>query len=117
MAAPEPSSTHTKALIFDLMGTCCDWLSSILPALEAAPPLPALPRDKLRQFALSWRAGFFKEISIRFQAGQPVEDIDITHRRVLNYLLTAKGITPSHWDDSVRVRLVEAWHTQQGHRF
>ena len=51
---------------------------------------------------------------MRFDAGQAVEDTDITHRRVLNYLLTARGVTPGEWDDGVRARLVGAWHVQEG---
>ena len=114
--APTPTSLpKTKAVIFDLIGTCCDWRSSVLPALQAAPSVAALPLDSLSQFALDWRAGFFKEIDIRYQAGQPIEDIDTTHRRVLNYLLSARGITPAHWNDGVRKNLVQAWHDQQGH--
>ena len=77
-------SPPPKALIFDLMGTCCDWYSSILPILGSAPPLPSLPLKALEQLAKDWRAGFFEEIEARFQAEAPAEDIDVTHRRVLN---------------------------------
>ena len=101
-----------KALVFDLMGTCCDWKSSILPALQAAPPLSALPSDSLPELAKDWRQGFFREVTNRYEARQPVEDIDVTHRRVLNWLLLAKGITPTQWDDAVRSRLIRAWHVQ-----
>ena len=110
-AAPNPS--NPKALIFDLMGTCCDWHSSILPALQSAPAIPALPAEALSQFAVEWRAGFFKEVETRRQAGQALEDIDVTHRRVLNYLLLARGVTPAQWDDGVRNGLVQAWHKQK----
>ena len=47
---------------------------------------------------------------MRHEAGQPVEDIDITNRRVLNWSLMKRGITPSMWDDGVRRELVESWH-------
>lgn len=96
------------------MGTCCDWQSSVLPALHHAPSVPALPPDALLQLAADWRAGFFKEVKMRTDAGQAIEDIDVTHRRVLNWLLLAKGVRPAQWDDSVRNRLVQAWHVQQG---
>ena len=101
-----------KALIFDLMGTCCDWKSSILPALQAAPSVSALPPNSLLGLATDWREGFFKEAANRYEARQPVEDIDVTHRRVLNWLLLARGITPAQWDDTVRSRLIQAWHVQ-----
>ena len=111
--ADSGSSSGPKALVFDLMGTCCDWYSSILPALRSAPSLPALAPDALAQLAKDWRAGFFTEAAARYEARQPVEDIDVTHRRVLNWLLLARGVTPAQWDDSVRNRLIQAWHVQQ----
>ena len=113
MASPSPHPSNPKALIFDLIGTCTDWYTSILPALQSAPPLPTLPAAALPQLAVEWRAGFFKEVDTRRQAGQSVEDIDVTHRRVLNYLLLARGVTPAMWDDGVRNGLVLAWHRQK----
>ncbi len=113
MASVAPTPSNPRALVFDLIGTCCDWYSSILPALQSAPAIPALPAEALSQFAIEWRAGFFKEVETRRQAGQPLEDIDVTHRRVLNYLLLARGVTPAQWDDSVRNELVQAWHKQK----
>jgi len=107
----DPSS-GPKALVFDLMGTCCDWYSSILPALQAAPSIPALPPDALAKLAADWREGFFKEANMRYEARQPVEDIDVTHRRVLNWLLLARGVSPRDWDGGVRSKLVQAWHVQ-----
>jgi hypothetical protein len=103
-----------KALIFDLMGTCCDWYSSIVPALLSSPNLPILPPAELFQLAKDWRAGFFDEIHKRFQAKEPAEDIDVIHRRVLDRLLDAKGVKFTLWDDTVRQRLVYQWHLQIG---
>lgn len=113
MASAAPSPSNPRALILDLMGTCCDWHSSILPALQSAPAIPTLPAEALSQFAIEWRAGFFKEVETRRQAGQALEDIDVTHRRVLNYLLLAREVTPAQWNDSVRNELVQAWHRQK----
>lgn len=112
MSSHAPAS-GPKALIFDLMGTCTDWYSSILPALQSAPSIPPLPRESLPDLAADWREGFFKEAKMRYEAGQLVEDIDITHRRVLNWLLLARGVTPAMWDDSVRDKLVQTWHVQK----
>lgn len=105
-------SSGPKALVFDLMGTCCDWKSSILPALQCAPSIPALPSGEIPNLADDWREGFFKETNMRYEARQPVEDIDVTHRRVLNWLLLSRGITPAHWNDRVRNELIQAWHAQ-----
>lgn len=112
-ATYDPTAAGPKALIFDLMGTCTDWYASILPALQSAPSIPALPPDSLEDLAAHWREGFFKEAKMLYEARQPVEDIDVTHRRVLNWILLARGVTPAMWDDSVRNRLVQAWHVQQ----
>jgi hypothetical protein len=103
-----------KTLIFDLMGTCCDWYSSLLPALTSSPDPPLLPSLELSQLALGWRAGFFDEIHARFQAGEAAEDIDVTHRRVLDRILHEKGIDLSMWNDEVRRKLVDQWHKQIG---
>ncbi|PSN72637.1 HAD-like protein [Corynespora cassiicola Philippines] len=103
-----------KVIFFDLMGTCCDWLSSMLPLLQSCPPHPSLtpPEIKLRHLAIAWREGFFDEIHRRFEQQQPSEDIDITHRRVLDKLLGARGIDRSVWDDRTRAGLVHQWHVQ-----
>ncbi|KUJ23709.1 haloacid dehalogenase [Mollisia scopiformis] len=103
-----------KALVFDLMGTCCDWHSSLLPSLQASPTLEQLPSSELSKFANDWRAGFFAEIHARFQARDPTEDIDITHRRLLDRLLSARGVDLKIWDEDVRQKLVDQWHFQIG---
>lgn len=51
---------------------------------------------------------------MRREASQSIEDIDVTHRRVLNWLLLARGVTPAQWDDGVRNKLVGAWHELRG---
>lgn len=104
---------ETKALIFDLMGTCCDWHSSLMPVLFSCPPIPATEALDYSKLATDWRAGFFKEIHARFEAQQPQEDINATHRRVLDRLLDERNISMKIWDDSVRQKLVNAWHQQQ----
>ncbi|PVH83898.1 haloacid dehalogenase [Cadophora sp. DSE1049] len=96
------------------MGTCCDWHSSILPALQAGPSTPLLPSSEFPKLATDWRAGFFKEIHARFEAGLPAEDIDVTHRRVLDRLLEEKGIDEAAWEEDMRRELVDRWHVQIG---
>jgi 2-haloalkanoic acid dehalogenase type II len=109
MAAPTQ-----KAIFFDLMGTCCDWLSSLLPVLRSLPPHPSLhpAETDLRQLAIAWREGFFDEIHARFRDREPTEDIDVTHRRVLDRLLQRRGIGIDVWDETVRNQLVHLWHMQ-----
>ncbi len=98
-----------QALVFDLMGTCTDWRSSILSALDSK-----LPLADSHSFAMDWRAGFFGEIHRRFQAGEDPEDIDITHRRVLDRLLSECNIGMEAWDEETRNDIVRSWHIQQG---
>ncbi|KAK4705247.1 hypothetical protein P7C70_g959, partial [Phenoliferia sp. Uapishka_3] len=100
--------------VLDLMGTCCDWHSSILPALRDAPLLPALPASGLPAFASEWRATFFKEIHRQFQASEGPENIDFTHRKVLDQMLDARGIGMGDWGEDVRCELVMRWHLQIG---
>jgi 2-haloalkanoic acid dehalogenase type II len=103
-----------KVIFFDFMGTCCDWLTSLLPALQACPPHSSLTpaESRLRELAIAWREGFFREIHARFKRDEPQEDIDITHRRVLDRILEGNGIGLDVWNDSVRDRLVRQWHMQ-----
>lgn len=109
MAAP-----IQRAIFFDLMGTCCDWLSSLLPVLQSCPPHSSLepPTTKLHTLAIAWREGFFAEIHTRFTRGEPLEDIDVTHRRVLDALLEERGIGLEEWGEDVRAKLVRQWHLQ-----
>jgi hypothetical protein len=101
------------------MGTLTDWHSSILPILETSPAHPALPPSSLPQLAASWRAGFFEEIQARFDTGLPDEDIDVTHRRVLDRLLEGMGVGFGEegemgWNDEIRRRAVGGWHVMHG---
>ena len=107
------SSASPQALIFDLMGTVCDWNTVILSALSSSRVVPGLDLPKL---AADWRSGFFVEIHERFESGLPAEDIDVTHRRVLDRLLDERGVSVIEWDEETRQRLVAQWHYQVGWR-
>ncbi|KAJ7057085.1 haloacid dehalogenase [Mycena amicta] len=92
------------------MGTCTNWKSSIVACLQRQPPT-AQPVN-LDSLAANWRAEFFKEIHRRFAQGEPTEDIDITHRRLLDSLLDEAGVDFATWDEDVRRNLVQQWHHQ-----
>ncbi|KAJ7031637.1 haloacid dehalogenase [Mycena alexandri] len=96
------------AVCFDLMGTCTDWKSSIVASLEQQPATNV----DLPSLAAAWRSVFFQEIHRRFEQGDPTEDIDITHRRVLDALLDEAGISFAIWGEDVRQILVNSWHNQ-----
>lgn len=111
-----------RALIFDLVGTCTNWRSPIVAALQSqcsSVPvlLPSLQSEEdLVRFASDWRMGFFREIHQRFERRDPQEDIDLTHRRVLDQLLSRKEtlVTMDVWGDEIRSDLVQSWHHQDG---
>lgn len=107
MSNPFPTC---RALIFDLMGTCCDWHTSILSVLSNLPLPKSIPKSSLSDLALEWRAAFFSEIHDRFEQALPQEDIDKTHRRTLDTILARRGVTLTEWNGEIRDRLVSAWH-------
>lgn len=103
---------NARILFFDLMGTLCNWHTSIISLLTTLPSPPTLPKNQLSDFALQWRAAFFQEIHSRFLAGEEQEDIDTTHRRTLDNLLEQNGVTMNSWDENIRETLVKEWHHQ-----
>lgn len=105
-------SSKPRALIFDLMGTCLDWHTSILPSLSKL--LPAASKEKVSQLALNWRQGFFDEIHARFEAGEPQEDIDVTHMRILKRPLKTSHLRQDNVNVSRLEDCVSAWHSQKG---
>ena len=120
--APSNSEQQYKALIFDLMGTCLDWHSSIATVLDQQmiklaqreQSNPPAVEDHSR-LTLEWRQGFFDEIHARFNAGKDPEDIDETHRRVLQRLLDQVEWTRyARMSDEDREVCIRAWHSQSG---
>jgi FMN phosphatase YigB (HAD superfamily) len=107
MSSRAPSSlSSVRALVFDLMGTCVDWHASLAPLLPPGTPASLLA---------DWRQGFFAETHALFAAGAPPEDIDATHRRVLDRLLDQHGWgVEQGWTEPKRRELVRAWHVQEG---
>lgn len=107
------SRAPIKALIFDLMGTCLDWHSTVSPILKEAVSSSNEIRSSPPN-ALAWRHRFFNEIHSRFEAGLLQEDIDETHRRTLLALLNDGGwaMEPEKVEACVR-----AWHSQKGNSY
>jgi hypothetical protein len=106
--------SHVQALVFDLMGTCTDWHTSITAAMGGHPIPPPLTEADLPALASEWRAGFFRAIIASFNAGEESPDIDIVHAQVFDELLEARGVSAdSVWDTKRRGGLVQAWHSQK----
>ncbi|KAF2721934.1 haloacid dehalogenase [Polychaeton citri CBS 116435] len=107
-----------KMILFDFMGTCLDWHTPMIPVLTSAfetasksygskPP----NREHISAFALRWRQGFFDEVAARSKQDLPLEDIDVTHRRVLDGLLKEES-SQNGWTSGMRDECVQQWHKQ-----
>lgn len=60
-----------KAVLFDFMGTCLDWHSSIVAALPAS-----IPEDQRIKFALEWRQTYFDHVGISSLCPLPNDNKD-----------------------------------------
>ena len=104
---PTPK-TQIKAVLFDFMGTCLDWHSSILPILPSA-----LSQDAKSDIALEWRQAYFDANTARLRNGEQPEDIDITHRRTLLNLLDKHPDIKPLFTQEVQEKAIAAWHRQK----
>lgn len=102
-----------QVLVFDLMGTCTDWHTSIVAAMLRQAPPPPLTDADLPVLAMAWRTGFFRAIFASYTAGEQAPSIDEVHARVLDAILAERGVGTEVWNASVREQLVHAWHDQQ----
>jgi 2-haloalkanoic acid dehalogenase type II len=105
---PATSKTQIKAVLFDFMGTCLDWHSSILPILPSA-----LSKDTKSDFALEWRQAYFDANTDRLRNGELPEDIDTTHRRTLLDLLDKHPDIKALFTQEVQEKAIAAWHRQK----
>lgn len=99
---PPPALAAVRALTFDVFGTVVDWHGSI--AAEVARM--GLPVDG-GAFALAWRAGYAPAMQQVRSGALPWTNIDGLHRRILDGLLAARGIT---LDEAAADELNRVWH-------
>jgi hypothetical protein len=114
MSAPTNPKPRPKALLFDFMGTCLDWHTSITQGFSSINPSSPINGAQASEIAMAWRLGYFKERRARSDAGLSVEDIDVTHRRVLDRLLKERGFGYGEWREEDRQKLAMKWHSQLG---
>ncbi|KAJ7137542.1 (S)-2-haloacid dehalogenase IVA [Mycena crocata] len=105
---PTQPTNQIKAVLFDFMGTCLDWHSSIVAVLPSS-----IPDDAKSKFALDWRQTYFDANTARIAAGEPTEDIDITHRRTLLEMLDRHPDLKPHFTAEVQEQAIKAWHAQR----
>lgn len=104
---PTSRKGQIKAVLFDFMGTCLDWHSSILHILPSA-----LSQDAKSDFALEWRQFYFDAIAAQARTGEPPEDIDYTHLQTLLDVLDEHLDIKSLFIQDVQDKAVAAWHGQ-----
>lgn len=100
-----------RTVIFDFMGTCLDWHSSIIAALPQD-----IPEQDRSSFALQWRQTYFDANTKRIADGLPTENIDVTHSKTWDQMLTKDSFAnylPLLQTVGVKDRCMTAWHSQQ----
>jgi 2-haloacid dehalogenase len=105
---PSSGKGPIKAVLFDFMGTCLDWHSSILAILPSA-----LSQEAKSDFALEWRQTYFDANVARLRNGEAPENIDITHRRTLRDVLDKHPEIKPLFTPDVQEKAVAAWHAQK----
>ncbi|KAF4627583.1 hypothetical protein G7Y89_g10570 [Cudoniella acicularis] len=108
MATLPTNKGQIKAVLFDFMGTCLDWHSSILPVLPST-----LSQDAKSNFALEWRQSYFDANTARLRNGESPENIDTTHRRTLLALLDKNPDIKPLFTPDVQEKAIAAWHSQK----
>jgi len=77
-----------RALTFDVFGTVVDWYGSIVAEVARI----GLPTEGGR-FALDWRAGYQPAMQEVRSGALPWTNIDGLHRRILDRILAARGLS------------------------
>jgi 2-haloacid dehalogenase len=109
MSTQRPNQkVQIKAVLFDFMGTCLDWHSTIISVLPST-----LTAEAKANFALQWRQTYFDANTARIQNGEPPEDIETTHRRTLHELLGKHPDFKPLFTQAIQDKAVAAWHSQK----
>lgn len=100
-----------KTVLFDFMGTCLDWHSHIVANLPHE-----LPEHLRCSFALEWRQAYFDANSFRLAQGLPPEDIDLTHARTWDEVISRDDFASAQSllsaTKGVKENCIAAWHHQ-----
>ena len=96
-----------QALCFDIFGTVVDWRTSIIREGQLLGERLALSSLDWAAFADDWRAGYQPAMHEVRTGALPWTDIDGLHRRILDRLLAARGLTLDEADAAAFNRV---WH-------
>ncbi|CAE6464751.1 unnamed protein product [Rhizoctonia solani] len=107
---PEPLK-NVRALVFDLFGTCLDWHTPLLSALQTARP--EVSEDDWSTFALAWRTAFLVQAITegRKNTFRPIKELYLDG---LSDLLKGGAGKPgeiaSKWTGEQRESAVAVWN-------
>ena len=79
---------RTEALIFDVFGTCVDWLTSVAAEIDAA-----IPAGDGSALALEWRAEYDPAMKRVRDGGRGYVALDVLHRENLDRVLDRHGLS------------------------
>jgi 2-haloacid dehalogenase len=97
----------TKALLFDVFGTCVDWFGSVSAALsKVADELN--PDARVSDFTLAWRQAYFDGMAEVRAGNMPWRKVDEIHREALDRLLIEYGL--DQLTEQQRIQLNLIWH-------
>ncbi|PVH95334.1 HAD-like protein [Periconia macrospinosa] len=98
-----------KAILFDYMGTCLDWHSSVVSTLP-----PSMPPEQASQLALQWRQQYFDLNQARVSRNLPVEPFDDTLAKALDIVLSDQFKNlERHFDGNAKKRAIRAFHNEK----
>ena len=97
----------TRALVFDVFGTCVDWRTSVAREVTAAARAKGVTVDGAA-FADAWRANYQPSMERVRSGARPWTILDVLHRETLDELLPRFGL--AMLDEGERGHLDRAWH-------
>ena len=97
----------TRALVFDVFGTCVDWRTSVAREVTAAARAKGVTVDGAA-FADAWRANYQPSMERVRSGARPWTILDVLHRETLDELLPRFGL--AMLDEGERDHLNRAWH-------
>ncbi len=104
MSLPDSS----KALLFDVFGTCVDWRSSVAREGEALGRRLGITGVDWLAFADAWRAQYQPRMETVRGGARPWVTLDVLHREALDTVLAAFDLEDVSASD--RDELTLAWH-------
>ena len=76
----------TRALLFDVFGTCVDWYGSVSRELTHQAQAIGVETD-IGAFTLAWRQAYFDGMAEVRASRAPWRRVDAIHREALDHLL------------------------------